>query len=64
MGTNQQGDKPKKKKKKSVKEPKIPLTFAPLEFEEALRGLLETKPPPKAKRKGKSDDKDKSEDCD
>lgn len=63
MGTNQPNDKPKKKKKKSVKQPKpkIPLTFAPLEFEEALKGLLETIPPPKDKTPKQKDD---SQDCD
>jgi len=32
---------------------KEPLSLQPLTFEEALRGLLQTKPPPEKKRRGR-----------
>ena len=51
--TNEQNGLPKRKNEG-------PLTLAPLEFEEALRGLLDTPPPPKEDKepaKKRSEDK-------
>lgn len=51
-------EKPTKSQPKKQRKKEGPLTLAPLEFEEALKGLLDTPPLPKDKETDKKRSKD------